>query len=157
MPNYKLTIELVPSTSWFNNIRDMVSQSDWDTIKSLTFKHAGYKCEICGGKGPKWPVECHEIWKYDDVNNVQKLVRTIALCPDCHACKHIGFQMTKMPKRVPRLLNHFCNVNGISAKEAEDYIVECFQEHHRRSQERWEVDVSWIKNRFPNMTFKEDR
>jgi len=157
MPNYKLTIELVPSTSWFNNIRDMVSKSDWDTIKSMTFKRADYKCEICGGKGPKWPVECHEVWQYDDVKREQTLLRTIALCPDCHACKHIGFQMTRMPKRVPRLLNHFCRVNGISNKEAEDYIVNCFEEHHRRSQQQWNVDVSWIKNRFPNMTFKDNR
>jgi len=122
----------------------------------MTFKHAGYKCEICGGTGPKWPVECHEVWEYDDVNNIQKLVRTIALCPDCHACKHIGFHMRTRSKRVPKLLTHFCRKNNISAKEAEDYIVKCFQEHHRRSQEQWTVDVSWIKNRFPNMKFKED-
>lgn len=155
MSTYKLTTELVPLTSWFNNIRDMVSQSDWETIKKLTFTRAGYKCEICGGKGPKWPVECHEVWEYDDTKYTQTLIRTIALCPDCHACKHMGFQMTRMPKRVPKLLQHMSHINGVSMEETEDYIVDCFRQHHERSQHQWSVDVSWIKNRFPNMTFIE--
>jgi 5-methylcytosine-specific restriction endonuclease McrA len=155
MKNYKLTIELVPSTSWFNNIRAMVSSSDWDTIKSMTFKKAGYRCEICGGKGHKWPVECHEVWEYDDVNNTQTLTRTIALCPTCHQVKHMGLQLTKFPSRVPRLINHMSKVNNSTRTEMEDYIEECFRVHSERSRCKWTVDVSWIKKRFPNMSFKE--
>ena len=157
MSNYKLTIELVPSTSWFNNIRDMVSAKDWNIIKDLTFKRAGHRCEICNGVGPKWPVECHEVWDYDDINHVQTLVRTIALCPTCHACKHLGFNMTRMPHRVPKLLNHLGNVNNMSEQEVEDYVVNCFSTHTSRSRHDWTVDVSWIKKRFPNMVFKQKK
>ena len=66
--NFKLTIELVPKTSWFTNLRSLVSKEQWDKIRNKVYWKAGYKCEICGSKGPKWPVECHEIWHYDLVN-----------------------------------------------------------------------------------------
>lgn len=155
MSNCKLTIELVPSTSWYNNIRGLVSSRDWDTIKSMTFKRANYRCEICNGTGPKWPVECHEVWEYDDTQHTQTLVRTIALCPDCHAVKHMGLQMTRFRKRVPRLISHMQKVNGMSDKEAEDYIVHAFEQHAERSKYNWSVDISWIKKKFPNMNFKD--
>lgn len=155
MSNYKLTIELVPSTSWYNNIRALVKASDWNVIKDLTFKRAGHRCEICNGTGTKWPVECHEVWSYDDTGHTQTLVRTIALCPDCHAVKHMGLQMTKFPNRVPRLLKHLMKVNSMSYEDAEDYVVACFKVHHQRSRHDWTVDIQWIKNKFPNMVFKD--
>lgn len=48
MENYKLTIELVPGTSFFNNVRSAVTTSEWNVIKKKCYKKAGYKCEICG-------------------------------------------------------------------------------------------------------------
>jgi hypothetical protein len=61
---YKLSIELVPQTCWFSNVRDHVDQKTWDILRKDTYKKANYKCEICGGVGSKHPVECHEIWDY---------------------------------------------------------------------------------------------
>lgn len=151
----KLTIELVPKTSWFSNVRDALSTTDWNTVKRFTAQHADRRCEICGGVGPKWPVECHEVWHYDDTNHVQTLKRTIALCPTCHAVKHFGFNMTKFPNRVPKLIQHIATVNGISMQEAEDYIVHSFDVWTQRSQHNWEVDLSWISKKFPNMTIKD--
>src|ERR1044071_5919999 len=86
----KLTIELVPKTCWCSNLRDHLSKEEWDVVKKYTSKNAGYICEICSGKGDKWPVECHEIWLYDDKRKIQTLERTIALCPSCHEVKHFG-------------------------------------------------------------------
>lgn len=51
--------------------------------------------KVCGGRGEKWPVECHEMWQYDDKNHVQKLAGLIALCPDYHKVKHIGYASIK--------------------------------------------------------------
>ncbi|MEG5910519.1 hypothetical protein [Enterobacter mori] len=62
----RLTIELVPRTCWFDNVRSAVSSTDWKRLRQQTSRTAGWKCQICGGKGPRWPVECHEIWHYDD-------------------------------------------------------------------------------------------
>lgn len=154
--NMKLTIELVPKTSWFSNVRDALSQSNWNLVKRLTSQAANSRCEVCNDVGPKWAVECHEIWDYDDVNHVQKLVRTIALCPPCHAVKHVGFNMKRFPRRVPTLIRHLANVNGISQQEAEDYIVHSFEEWFERSQHNWTVDLGWLHKKFPNMNIKDD-
>ena len=58
----KLTIELVPKTAWYKNVRSEVSKDRWDELRKECYRNANYKCEVCGGTGPKWPVECHEIW-----------------------------------------------------------------------------------------------
>lgn len=70
-----LTIELVPETCWYSNVRSNVSPEEWERLKRIAFKRAGYWCEICGGRGPQWPVECHERWLYDDLPHIRKLDR----------------------------------------------------------------------------------
>ena len=83
----KLTVELVPRSLWGINLRSELPKSKWDKLRKATYKKANFVCEICGGVGRKWPVECHEIWHYDDENKVQRLDGLIALCPPCHQVK----------------------------------------------------------------------
>jgi hypothetical protein len=83
----RLSIELVPATSWFDNLRSLLPPAEWDALRKATSQAAGHRCEICGGRGPKWPVECHERWQYDDATHVQTLTGLIALCPECHRVK----------------------------------------------------------------------
>src|SRR4051794_19953715 len=64
VPAPRLTIELVPRTCWLSNVRNHVEKSQWDFIRKSVYLKASNKCEICGGKGPKWPVECHEIFEF---------------------------------------------------------------------------------------------
>ena len=61
----RLTIELVPESCWYSNVRSEVSKATWDVLRKAAYKKAGYVCEICGGKGPTYPVACHEMWSYD--------------------------------------------------------------------------------------------
>lgn len=151
----KLEIELVPKTSWFSNLRSEVTKKDWEAIKKLTFSAANYRCEICNGVGAKHPVECHEVWEYKEPENIQKLVRTISLCPKCHMCKHVGFHMNRSPRTVERvIIPHLRKVNNISKKEAEDMIMEAFRLWNYRSKKNWTLDISWLKNKFPNMKIK---
>jgi hypothetical protein len=91
VPPARLTVELVPKTSWYNNVRALVDELGWDRIRRQVYRQADYRCEVCGGRGPEHPVECHEVWRYDDRTRVQALVRMIALCPSCHRVKHMGF------------------------------------------------------------------
>src|SRR6266542_2374238 len=62
------------------------------------------------GRGPEHPVECHEVWRYDDRTHVQMLVRMIALCPACHQVKHLGFANVKGKGTQARA--HLARVNG---------------------------------------------
>src|SRR5258708_31337818 len=83
----KLTIELVPQTSWYSNLRKVLSQSEWDKIRTKAYADYGNKCGICGATGR---LNCHEIWQYDGQRRAQKLIGFIALCDLCHHLKHIG-------------------------------------------------------------------
>src|SRR3972149_12027864 len=86
----RLTIELVPGTTWFSNLRSILPKEDWDALRRPAYRLAGYRCEICGGRGDRYPVAAHEVWKYDVRKHIQRLIRLIALCPACHEVKHIG-------------------------------------------------------------------
>jgi 5-methylcytosine-specific restriction endonuclease McrA len=136
----RLTIELVPSSSWLNNVRAIVSRKQWDILRSQVYDQAWNVCQICGGVGPKHPVECHEIWHYDDKKLIQKLEGMIALCPDCHMVKHIG--LARIQNRGEKAVKHFMKVNKLSKKEAEKHIQNAFMTWNARSRKKWKLDIS---------------
>lgn len=139
----RLTIELIPESTWFNNVRSAVSEAKWDELKRLTFKKAGYRCEICGGQGSRWPVECHEIWGFTP-DFRQELRGLIALCPDCHEVKHFGFAASQ--GREEKALTHLMRVNQINREEAAAYVTQVFLLWEARSQYKWTVDLSWLNS-----------
>lgn len=138
-----LTVELVPKTSWYQNVRSHVSKDVWERLKKIIFGRARYKCEICGGRGEKWPVECHEVFAYDDERHIQTLESLIALCPACHEVKHIG--LAAMRGRRGAALAHLATVNGWSLPDAELYLEGSFEVWHRRSCHEWQLDLLYLK------------
>lgn len=139
----KLTIELIPKTSWYSNVRSEVSDAEWDAIRHAVYQRAGYKCEICGGTGDEHPVECHEVWSYDDEKHVQELERMIALCPSCHEVKHFGYASSRGHRT--RALEHLCDVNDWSRSKGIEYVQACFDKWRKRSQHEWTVDISILE------------
>lgn len=127
----KLRIELVLKTCWFSNVRSNVDQEQWNFLKKVTAKKACYRCEICGGQGQKWPVECHEIWNYDDESLIQKLVGLISLCPSCHKVKHMGF--AELSGKSIETKCHLAIVNSWSYKETGEYVDQQFKIWRERS------------------------
>lgn len=134
----KLTIELVPSTCWYDNVRSQVSRADWELCKFYVRQRSGDRCEICGGRGPRWPVECHEIWEYDA--GVQRLVDLIALCPSCHEVKHMG--RAEATGSLARALRHLMKVNGWTERQAQSYTWRAFETWAIRSTQDWDLDIS---------------
>lgn len=141
-----LTIELVPKTSWCSNVRSRVSKEQWDMIRRDVYQRAGYKCEVCGGKGPEHPVECHEKWAYHDDAHVQELRRMPALCPSCHRVKHIG--KAAVDGKMEEAIRHLKNVNGWTVDQAGLYVERAFKKWRTRSQHRWTVDTSILEEQF---------
>ncbi|HDF5691392.1 TPA: hypothetical protein PC641_004650 [Klebsiella variicola] len=139
----RLTIELVPRSCWFDNVRSAVSSTDWKRLRQQTARTAGWKCQICGGKGPRWPVECHEIWHYDDDRQCQTLTGLIALCPSCHEVKHMGFSGLRGKK--DEAVAHLALVNGWSLQGAFDYVDEAFDVWRERSRHAWQLDITWLE------------
>ena len=138
-----LTVELVPSTCWFSNVRDHVSKSTWDVLRQSTYKQANFRCEICGGRGNKWPVECHEIWHYDDRKYIQILEGLIALCPSCHEVQHIG--LAGIQGHGERAETHLATVNGWSEEQTKTYLEKVWQIWRERSRHQWNLELSWLE------------
>lgn len=149
----KLTIELVPQSCFFSNVRSTVSRRDWDTLRYECYDLAGHRCEICGSRGKKYAVECHEIWEYDDKNHVQKLVRLIALCPMCHRCKHWGLSRIKGLEE--DCYNHFCIVNQVSYNEASHIVFDAFEVWENRSFSAWKADLTFLDKK--NIKYNKER
>lgn len=139
---HRLTIELVPETCWFSNVRSAVTKAQWNTIRERVSAAAWSVCQICGGVGPKHPVECHEIWFYDDHNLVRRLAGMIALCPDCHGVKHFGF--SQIQGKGEQALQHFMKVNDLTREEAEAAIQKSFEVWAKRSKKEWALDISLL-------------
>lgn len=142
----KLLIELIPKTCHFSNVRTMVSQKDWDTIRFLAYEKAENKCKICGqigkNQGFKHNLECHEIWEYDEKTYTQKLIGLIALCPLCHQVKHIGRAIAM--RRTTQTYNHLANVNKWTINEIQAHVEESFLLYNLRSKHEWELDISML-------------
>ena len=144
----KLTVELVPKGQWGANLRSELPKEQWDRLRKATYAKAGHQCEICGGRGPKWPVECHERWRYDEDTKAQVLEGLIALCPSCHEVKHIG--RAGAVGRGEEALAHLMKVNGWSSEDAQHYIEAAFETWARRSRENWTLDLSWLNGQNPD-------
>lgn len=139
-----LTIELVPKTCWFSNVRDHVDKTTWTTLRRQIYRKANYVCQVCRGRGPDWPVECHEIWHYDDENHVQKLVGLIALCPSCHEVKHIGLAGVK--GKSERAEAHLSQVNHWTPEQTHKYVAEVWAVWLKRSQHQWQLDLTYLEH-----------
>jgi nitrate/TMAO reductase-like tetraheme cytochrome c subunit len=140
-----LSVELVPKTSHFQNLRKFVSASSWKKLSTETAARAKNKCEICGGKGKRWAVECHEIWDYDDTNRIQKLKGLIALCPDCHGVKHIGLKFIQ--DFGEQATEHLADINGWEIDHTRSYLKAVKDVYRERSRYKWKLDLSWACKR----------
>lgn len=140
----KLTAELVPKTSWYFNVRSNVSRSEWDKIRRFVYKKAGNICEICGGIGNNHPVECHEIWEYNEKTHVQRLAGMIALCPNCHSVKHLG--RAKIVGIYEKAFKHLMRVNKWDKHTTEQYVKDIFTQWENRSKYQWKLDLNELKN-----------
>ncbi len=137
----KLTIELVPESSWYNNMRKVLPQSEWDKIRQRAYAEYGHRCGICGYEGR---LNCHEIWEYDDQQHNQKLAGFIALCDLCHHVKHIGLAGI-LAKRgeldFDKVIQHFLRVNNCDEKTFQQHYEEAFEQWRERSKHQWNVDL----------------
>lgn len=137
-PGHLLYVDLVPSSACFSNLRSELKASEWDMVRRAVYKSSNYRCEICGGKGLKHPVEAHERWSFDEVTGIQKLEEIEALCPACHEVTHIGLAETK--GRLDIAIEHFCYVNNWSLAQANSHINAAFKKWERLSKRKWILD-----------------
>jgi len=142
----KLTLEVVPQSNWGVNLRSRLSQKDWDKLRKAEYRRAKNLCEICGSSGLKqnfkWPVECHEIWHYDDSTHIQALQGLLVLCPRCHQVKH--FMRSEIVGLRDQALLQLMTVNGWNTRQAEYHVEDAKIQWAERSRFKWTLDLSWL-------------
>lgn len=144
-PRLTLTIELVPSTSWYNNLRNAMGREQWDILRKKIYADYGHTCGICHASGM---LHCHELWEYDDAKHIQTLKGFIALCPLCHWVKHIGLAGTRASEGTldfEAIIQHFMKVNQCDRQTFEIHRQEAFCLWEKRSKYQWRVDVNNYK------------
>jgi 5-methylcytosine-specific restriction endonuclease McrA len=136
----ELYVDMVPSSSWFSNIRSEIKQSEWKKIATEVYKINNKTCVICGGFGRKHLVEAHERWSYK--GTIQKLVGIEPLCPSCHECTHIGLASAR--GRMAQAISHLRMVNDWNQETAFAHVSVAYKEWEERSLVDWEVDLNYI-------------
>ncbi len=101
---------------------------------------------MIGGRGRRWPVECHEVWHYDDDRKIQRLERLAALCPDCHEVKHAGLASKR--GGLSAVIAHLAEANGWSPEDAKLYLEAVFETWAARSRQQWTLDISLLSTRY---------
>lgn len=135
-------MDTVPKSCWSDNARTNLSTEDWNKIRKFVYSRAGYRCEICGAvkdsASKRW-IEAHERWQFDDDLHIQKLVRLIALCSDCHAVTHLG--RTRKEGKENNAFRHLMKVTGMTEREAMIHINEANRVVTKRSKHKYSLDL----------------
>ena len=137
----KLNIELVPSSSWYDNLRNLISPKNWEGIRKNTYENFDHNCGICGSEGR---LNCHEIWEYDDTVHIQRLEGFIALCNMCHFIKHLGYAGILADEGkldYDSLIEHFIKVNNCDKKTFNKHRDIAFKQWRKRSKYEWKIDL----------------
>lgn len=146
MSKQLLLVELIPSSSWFDNVRSHLQQKQWDLIRHSCYRKADYKCEICGETGIEQgfthKVECHEIWDFDAANSIQRLIGFISLCPLCHKVKHAG--LTIYRQGLEAVLSRLMLVNKWDLENAAKHLESVFDQWRKRAAKHWKLDISYL-------------
>lgn len=141
-----LTIELVPKTCWYKNLRSELPKDRWNKLRYQCYRYNNYVCELCGdhglNQGFSHRVECHEKWSYNDFHHIQKLEGLMCLCPRCHKVKHMGLAHSK--GELGLVLKQLKRVNYMDDKQALKYVKQSYEVWRERSQWEWKLDVSWL-------------
>lgn len=138
----KLTLDLIPASQFYNNVRAIVSKSQWNAIRNSVVSAVYNACEICNIYYDS--LDCHEKWSYDDKKLIQKLEGMMALCKDCHQVKHFG--LAEIQGKRTQALAHLMKINNISKIKAESYVKSEFEIWAARSQKSYTLDLSYLEN-----------
>jgi hypothetical protein len=122
------------------NARGCVTPQDWERLRRMITRRAGYRCEICGAAEDRgrW-LEAHERWAYHDPNGVPALRRLICLCSDCHLTTHLGY--ANVTGRSERALAHLRQVTGMTDEQVRRHVRAANDLWTARSRHIWSRDL----------------
>lgn len=141
-PQPVLLPDMLPTTSWDDNLRTRLTTAEWDRLRKFCYAAAGNTCIACGSRGEPH-VEAHESWRFDEKTGTQYLKGLLCLCPTCHKAKHWGYsnRLGILPQVIERIkwLNDW---DDAQLKTALDAVAE---RQTRLSQRQWTLDLSFLR------------
>lgn len=143
MSKLKLTIELVPSSSWQNNLRGILKPKMWKEIRKKVNKKDNERCSVCNSKGR---LHAHEVWEYNDQSKIQTLKNIISLCYYCHGVKHFGYTTLKNSENKEKFVKHFMKVNKCDRLTFQKHLIDETGKFNERSEYEWQLDLTKLKD-----------
>lgn len=136
-----LTIELIPSSNWKNNVRTK-DREVWTLLRKGTYREAKNTCCICNKKSftEDEPLEAHEVWEYDLDTKTQKLKTIYALCHKCHRTKHYGLALAMGEGDIAK--KHILKVNKWKEEDLRKYFKEILNDYDNLVTIPWKLDIS---------------
>lgn len=140
--------DLIPATSWGSTLANLLTEQSWDGLRQRAFFKTGFRCDTCG---TAQNLECHELWEYHEplpeyvakqACGVQRLVRLMALCADCHETHHLG--LAKIRGRGERASDRIRAYNRWTTAELKHYRGLLDERYIRRCACCWVLDVSSV-------------
>jgi hypothetical protein len=146
-PTKILSLNLIPSTSWWKNARSEIPKSEWDRVRKQVYQKANYTCEICGVKSER--LDCNELWEYK--GNEQILIGLEAICRNCHLTQHMGY--ASISGKGQQALEHLLKVNKWTPEQGQKYVLEKFSEWGERSKKKWTLNLDYLVREY-HIVFK---
>lgn len=142
-----IRINLVPQTSWGRNLRALMERDAWrEFARTKVYARTGSLCLVCGGRGPEWPIEADEVWRFDEAAGIQTLHDVVPLCPACHEVRTVGLATAR--GRGEAAARHLAWIERIPVVDARARIADAMKTWQRRSRRQWKIDVSIMERRY---------
>ena len=114
---------------------------------------ACHTCEICGDTPPPIygdPLNCHEVWLYDDKRRLATLASLRIQCSKCDGAVHMGRTVAHGGRNVA--ISQLCRVNGMTREEAGRLYSQAMSVWAKRSKKIWRIAVTeHLLERYPQL------
>lgn len=148
----KLSVSLIPSNAWGQNVRAVVSDATWHGLRCRfgaifdPFEHYPRATPplVCQGCKREFheSLHLHEIWNFDDDNLTQKLVDFMVVCEDCHNAIHMG-RANKVGLGASAI-KHLKAVNSWTDLQLEKHLSNASAQWLKRINYTYQLDLSWL-------------
>lgn len=146
---YKLTVSPVPAPIMERNLRKVLPQRQWQTIRSRALRESGLRCQSCGKRvAEPRELQAHESWTYSTSKTpaTARLTEIVVCCANCHWCEHfllllkLTYTGQLSEEIMDEVIEHFCSVNKATREEFEKHLARREREWQRRSEFEWTVN-----------------
>lgn len=161
---HPLGVSMIPLGNWGKNVRAVVARDVWDAMRfyleatkdkpafmrNLDLPHPNQNttisCRCCGAQRDS--LELHEVWGFDDNEQIQKLLGFIPICDQCHNVFHFG--RASQLGLAECTFEHLRIINRLSKAKATKHVEEAYAIWQERSTKSYTVDMAYLRNFLPD-------